>query len=61
MALKVLRADVAVDELARKKFQRQIACVQELHHRNIVSFREAGTFGSAFFFTSECAGGDCTS
>jgi eukaryotic-like serine/threonine-protein kinase len=58
IALKMMLAQVAVQSGASEKFKRQIAAVDALHHPNIVSFREAGNIGAAFFFTSEyCSGG----
>jgi hypothetical protein len=58
VALKMMLASAAVDDRAEAKFQREISNVEALDHPNIVSFREAGRAGAAFFFTSEyCAGG----
>jgi eukaryotic-like serine/threonine-protein kinase len=58
VALKMLLAQVAVREGARAEFQREIDNIQALHHPHVVAFREAGTVGAAWFFTSEyCAGG----
>ena len=58
VALKMLLARVAVNERSRAKFQREIDNVQALDHPHVVSFRQAGNIGGAFFFTCEfCAGG----
>ena len=58
VALKMLLAQVAVQQRARAQFQREIDNLQSLDHPNVVGFREAGQVGAAFFFTSEyCAGG----
>jgi hypothetical protein len=58
VAVKMLLAKVAVKERSRDMFEREIASIRVLNHPNVVSFREAGRVGSAWFFTSEyCAGG----
>ncbi|MGB9221858.1 protein kinase domain-containing protein [Mycobacterium sp.] len=58
VAVKTLLAKVAVKERSRAMFEREIDSIRMLNHPNVVSFREAGRVGSAWFFTSEyCAGG----
>jgi hypothetical protein len=58
VAVKMLLAKVAVKERSRAMFEREIDSIRVLNHPNVVSFREAGRVGSAWFFTSEyCAGG----
>jgi hypothetical protein len=57
-ALKLLLAEVSVEEKARDDFLREIANIQALHHPNIVGFRQAGSSGGKFYFTTEfCEGG----
>jgi eukaryotic-like serine/threonine-protein kinase len=58
VALKILLAKVAVQERACAQFEREIDNIRALNHPNVVSFRETGRVGAAFFFTSEfCRGG----
>jgi eukaryotic-like serine/threonine-protein kinase len=58
VAVKMLRAKVAVRERSRAMFEREIVNIRALCHPNVVSFRESGRVGAAWFFTSEfCAGG----
>jgi hypothetical protein len=58
VALKVLLAEVAVEQDARDRFLREIAATSVLRHPNVVGFREAGSSGATFFFACEyCAGG----
>jgi hypothetical protein len=58
VALKMLLAQVPVTPHSRAIFEREIDNIQALAHPHVVSFREAGTVGAAWFFTSEyCAGG----
>jgi eukaryotic-like serine/threonine-protein kinase len=58
IALKMMLAQVAVQRRARDKFRREISAAAALDHPNILSLREAGSIGAAFFFTSEyCSGG----
>lgn len=57
-ALKLLLAHVSVEPDMRKRFLREIQSIQAVHHRNIVEFRQAGSFGGAFYLTMEfCSGG----
>lgn len=59
VALKVMRAKVAVDEKMRQRFQREIEITKDLHHPNVVALREHGSLGQAFYFTMEyCTGGN---
>jgi eukaryotic-like serine/threonine-protein kinase len=58
VAVKMLLAKVVVKARSRAMFEREIESIQALDHPNVVSFREAGRMGSAWFFTCEyCAGG----
>ena len=58
VALKVMLAKVAVDEHARKVFQREIEVTRSLHHPNCVELYDHGSAGSAFYFALEfCPGG----
>lgn len=58
VALKVLLAEVAVQEAARDGFLREIQSLQVLRHRNIVEFRHSGYSRGTFFLASEfCDGG----
>lgn len=56
-ALKLLLAEVSVEQKARDNFLREISSIQALHHPNIVGFRQAGSSGGAFYFTTEFCGG----
>lgn len=58
MALKVLLAEVAVGERARAGFLREIEITSALRHRNIVSFRDSGSYGASFYLACDyCDGG----
>ncbi len=58
VAVKMLLPKVAVKERSRAMFEREIANIAALDHPHIVSFRESGRVGAAWYFTSEyCAGG----
>jgi eukaryotic-like serine/threonine-protein kinase len=58
VAVKMLLAKVEIKEQSRAMFEREIVNVKALDHPNVVSFRESGQVGAAWFFTSEyCAGG----
>jgi serine/threonine-protein kinase len=58
VAIKVMLADVAVDQHARDRFQREMDVTQSLRHANIVQFIGYGSAGAAFYFVMEfCAGG----
>ena len=57
-ALKVMLAKIAVDELARKHFAREIEITRSLEHKNIVRFLGFGSTGGIFYFFMEfCDGG----
>ena len=59
VALKVMLARVAVDEHAKKLFQREIDTNKKLRHPNIVELLDHGSAASAFWFTMEfCEGGN---
>lgn len=57
-ALKVLLAEVAVEQSARNGFLREIESTRALRHENVVAFRDSGSSGATFFLASEyCDGG----
>jgi hypothetical protein len=57
-ALKLLLPEVSVEERMREGFLREIANIQALHHQNIIAFRQAGSAGGVFYFTTEfCTAG----
>lgn len=56
-ALKLLLAEVSVQPESRAGFLREIANVMALQHPNIVGYRNHGSSGGAFFFTTEYCGG----
>jgi len=58
VAIKVMLAQVAVDEDSRAKFLREIDSMKSLRHTNIVTLLDNGSAGSAFYFVMEyCPGG----
>lgn len=58
VAIKVMLARVAVDELARTRFSREIELLTGLRHENVVEVYNSGSAGSAFYFVMEhCPGG----
>jgi eukaryotic-like serine/threonine-protein kinase len=58
VAVKMMLAKGAVRERSRAMFEREIINIKALNHPHVVSFRESGRLGTAWFFTSEyCAGG----
>jgi serine/threonine protein kinase len=58
VALKVLLAQVVVDEQAREGFRREIEVTRALRHPNIVELFDHGSSGNGFYFAMEyCAGG----
>ena len=57
VALKVMLSKVAVDERARRLFQREIEDLRALKHAHIVELLDHGSGGSGFFFVMElCTG-----
>jgi eukaryotic-like serine/threonine-protein kinase len=57
-AVKLIRPDLAVNEMARKLFQREIANAMSLRHDNIVGFHGAGdSRGVLFLLMDFCNGG----
>lgn len=57
-ALKVMLADVAVNEDSRERFLREIESHSRLRHRNVVELLDQGSAGSGFYFVMEfCPGG----
>jgi hypothetical protein len=61
-ALKVMLSKVAVDEIARKQFLREIEVTLKLRHENIVEVFDHGSSGSLFYFLMEyCEGGSLQS
>lgn len=58
-AVKVMLADVAVNEKARSDFSREMDVCYNLRHRNIVEYVDRGSAGPTFYFIMEfCDGGD---
>lgn len=58
IALKLLLAEVAVQESARHGFLREIETTRALRHPNVVAFRDSGSTGATFYFACEyCDGG----
>ncbi len=53
VAIKVMLSKVAVDEHARKVFQREIDLTRKLRHKNIVELLDHGSAGSGFYFVME--------
>lgn len=53
VAIKVMLAQVAVDDNAREKFIRETAVLKGLRHRNVVPLFENGSAGSGFYFVME--------
>jgi hypothetical protein len=49
-ALKVLLAEVAVEERARDGSLREIRSMSSLHHPNIVKLGDSGSSGATFYF-----------
>jgi eukaryotic-like serine/threonine-protein kinase len=61
MALKMLLAEVAVEERARNGFLREIESTRVLRHVNVVELLDSGSTDGTFFFASEfCDGGSVT-
>lgn len=58
VAIKVLLAKVAVDEGARKIFNREMEVTMKLRHPNIVELYERGSAGSGFYFIMEYCPGE---
>ena len=60
VALKVLNADLARDDVFVARFQREIEALRQLDHPNIVHFLEAGGDDGLFFYAMEFVDGrDC--
>jgi hypothetical protein len=60
VALKILNADLARDDVFVARFQREIEALRQLDHPNIVHFLEAGREDELFFYAMEyVAGRDC--
>jgi serine/threonine-protein kinase len=60
VALKILNADLARDDVFVARFQREIEALRQLDHPNIVHFLEAGSDAGLFFYAMEyVAGRDC--
>ncbi len=58
VALKVMLSKIAVDEDARRGFQREIEVTRKLRHPNCVELIDHGSAGSGFYFAMEfCPGG----
>jgi hypothetical protein len=60
VALKVLNADLARDDVFVARFQREIEALRQLDHPNIVHFLEAGSDDGLFYYAMEFVDGrDC--
>lgn len=58
VAIKIMLAQVAVDDDARRKFTQEIGLLKGLQHKNIVAMHDSGSAGGAFYFVMEyCPGG----
>jgi hypothetical protein len=58
VAVKILLSRIAVNERARKTFDREIYILRQLKHKNIVSYIDDGSSGEVFYFIQEfCEGG----
>jgi serine/threonine-protein kinase len=58
VAIKVMLASVAIDDHARKLFQREIEVIRNLRHPNIVELFDHGPVSGGFYFAMElCPGG----
>lgn len=53
VAVKVMLSRVAVDNRARKQFNREMDVLRQLHHKYIVEFIDEGSTGSVFYFIQE--------
>jgi hypothetical protein len=62
VALKVMCSKVAVDERSRQRFVREMEATRALHHPNIITFLDSGTYCGIFYFLLEfCEGGNVIS
>jgi serine/threonine protein kinase len=62
VAVKVMLSKVAVDERARKLFEREIEVMRGFRHPNVVELFDHGSVGTAFYFVMEfCPGGSLES
>jgi hypothetical protein len=60
VALKILNADLARDDIFVARFQREIEALRQLDHPNIVRFLEAGRDDDLFYYAMEYVDGrDC--
>ncbi|MFH1090672.1 MAG: protein kinase, partial [Pseudomonadota bacterium] len=58
MALKILLPEVAVNEMARRAFLREVENSRVLNHPHVVRLFDSGSYQGIFFFTMEfCNGG----
>ncbi|KJU81836.1 serine/threonine protein kinase [Candidatus Magnetobacterium bavaricum] len=58
VALKVMLAEVAVNEQSRERFLREVDYTKYLKHRNVVQMLDYGSWKGIFYFTLEfCDGG----
>jgi len=58
VAFKIMLARVAVDEVSRERFLREINVTRRLNHDNIVRLLDHGSVGGAFYFVMDfCDGG----
>lgn len=59
VAIKIMLANVAVEELARQKFLREMNVMKSLTHPNIVNLIDCSASGMGFYFVMEYCGGGC--
>ncbi|MBV6340008.1 protein kinase [Candidatus Magnetobacterium casensis] len=58
VALKVMLAEVAVNEQSRERFLREVEYTRHLKHKNVVQMLDYGSWKGIFYFTLEfCDGG----
>ena len=53
VAIKVMLAKTAVDEVSRRHFHREIEVTREIHHHNVVTLFDHGSAGPGFYFVME--------
>ncbi|MBW1710012.1 MAG: FHA domain-containing protein [Deltaproteobacteria bacterium] len=53
VALKMMLPEVAVDDVSRQRFLREVEITKALKHSNVVQLRDSGDYAGIFFFTLE--------
>ncbi len=59
VALKVMLSKIAVDDISKDRFAREIDILKSLRHDNIVRFLDQGSAGTGFYFVMEYCPGGC--